>query len=73
MSTRLCKCLRCNCQKEAQGRICEDCINGSHYVVTALSHACKSGKHAWCLEAAYNPQTSSTGECGCDCHKTAKR
>jgi len=72
MSTKLCTCLRCNCQKEAQGRLCEDCMNGSHYAVTALSHACKSGKHGWCLESAYNPQTSSTGKCGCDCHKTAK-
>ena len=72
MSIRLCRCMRCNCQRESQSNICDDCMNDSHYTTTALSQVCKDGKHNWCLATAYDSQTSSTGECGCECHKIAK-
>ena len=35
----------------------------------AISHSCKTGKHRWCLEVAYDNAIDSTDECQCTCHK----
>ena len=35
----------------------------------AISHACQTGKHRWCLEVAYDNAIDSTDDCKCTCHK----
>jgi len=68
MSIQKCQCAKCDCLRDAQENICDECFDGSHYVLTALSQACKDGKHSWCLEVAYESKISTT-KCVCECHK----
>jgi len=37
-----------------------------------VSRSCIDGKHSWCLEAAYDKESSSTTTCSCECHKEGK-
>ncbi len=36
--------------------------------IMAISHACRSNKHSWCLAAAYDKEISATSTCTCECH-----